>query len=296
MTESFDEKLHRGAPGISRAFDDPDADRSTEPRVPPGLRRRQAARGRVGGGRLMPDDAAGPAPRLPPPPARVSLSGGPPPDGGPSPDGEPPPVGGLVGWDHLMVNGSDAEFRRMLRGLVAVARRMELTYDLAAREFALTGSELEYLIGIAESTGASWSAAARRSAVGRGPSVDASALTRRLDISKSYSSMMSRRLAGRGLIEKFPDPRDAKRRLLVITEAGRALVEAAWPMVRGAHNLAFAPITAGEFKTLRKAAGKLDAASERAVDILARRTGEDPVANLADLARDMRRLGMNISS
>jgi DNA-binding MarR family transcriptional regulator len=123
-------------------------------------------------------------------------------------------------------------------------------------------------------------------------SVDASAVTRRLDISKSYSSTMSRKLADRGLIGKFPDPRDAKRRRLFVTPAGREVIEAAFPMIRGAHNLAFAGITGREFETLCEVAAKLDTASATAVDILARRTGEEPAVTMTTLARDMRRLGM----
>lgn len=123
-------------------------------------------------------------------------------------------------------------------------------------------------------------------------SVDASAVTRRLDISKSYSSLVSRRLVDKGLIGKFPDPRDGKRRRLFVTQAGRGVIEAAFPMIRGAHNLAFADITAREFETLCGIAARLDTASASAIDILARRTGEEPVVTMGNLARDMARLGM----
>ncbi len=117
-------------------------------------------------------------------------------------------------------------------------------------------------------------------------------MTRRLDISKSYSSLVSRRLVDKGLIGKFPDPRDAKRRRLFVTRAGREAVEAAFPMIRGAHNLAFAGITAREYETLCGVAARLDTASASAIDILARRTGEEPVVSMAGLAHDMQRLGM----
>ena len=104
--------------------------------------------------------------------------------------------------------------------------------------------------------------------------------------------MVSRKLVEKGLMGKFPDPLDAKRRRLFLTPAGWDVVEAAFPMIRGAHNLAFAPVTAEEFATLRGVAARLDTASRSAVDILARRTGEEPVATMAALAIDMHRLGM----
>ena len=82
------------------------------------------------------------------------------------------------------------------------------------------------------------------------------------------------------------------RRILVMTEAGWRAVERTAPLIAGAHNAAFAPLNARDFKALRRLAPKLDAASEAAVEILARRAGERPWRSLRELLRLSEKMGV----
>ena len=314
-------------------------------KTPARLRRKQARASRRGprrqgdapGDTTPPGAIAPPEPRLPLPPARATLSR----------ERATP----SLARKEFLVNGSDTEFRRMLRGLAAVTRRMELAYELAGRKHGLTGGALEYLIAVAEHDGgtpspshryaagpslsrkrareihpnafsplplageegahdaqASWEGEgepAKRADEnphtpeiptappdGGAPGIDASAIARRLDISKSLSSQISRRLAERGLIDKRPSPDDAKRRRLTATEDGRAIAHAAAARVGRDHNFTFRHLTVREFNTMRRVAAKLDAASERAIEIAADLAGESTLQTPAGLRRAMEAAGM----
>ena len=212
-----------------------------------------------------PGDAA--VPRLPRPPAVVRLE----PDAGAA-----PPAAPVIGWDHLLVNGSDAAFRRMVRGLAGLVRRLETVHDIAASGAGLGGAQLDFLLAVADAD--------------RGGGVPLAALSRRLDISRAYASQVSTVLVRKGLLAKRADPADAKRRVIALTASGRAAAADAAPLIEGAHNIAFAPLGPRDFAALRRIAAKLDDASAVAVDILARRMGEGPPATVRDLRAAMQRL------
>ena len=234
-------------------------------------------------------NAGGLKPRLPRPPG---------PDGGES---RIPPV---IGWDHLLVDGSDAEFRRVLRALAAVARRLDQIHDLAGATIGLTGTRLEFLLTIAEHgrpehESGEHESGEHESGAGRvlGPPGEPAGLrqtelAKLLDISPYYASLMSRELEAADLIERRPAPDHPGRRILVMTDAGWRAVERTAPLIAGAHNAAFAPLNARGFKALRRLAPKLDAASEAAVEILARRAGERPWRSLRELMRLSEKMGV----
>ncbi len=227
--------------------------------TPPAQRRRHGGRGALA---LQPGAAT--TPRLTPPPAPVRLG-----------RATPPPI---VGWPHLMVNGTDAEFRRMVRALAALVHRLEEVYALAARSVGLTGAQLELLRTITE-------------ADPDGVGVAQRDLARRLGVSLPYASHASNRLVRGAMVVKRPDPVHRQRKLLAATAAGRAAVAATTPLIAAAHNVAFGPLDARAFERLRKIAASLDNASTVAVEILARRTGEELDTSIRELRRTARRLG-----
>ena len=226
-------------------------------------------------------------PRLPRPPRR------------PGPDGGESRIPPVIGWDHLLVGGSDAEFRRVLRALAAVVRRLDQIHDLAGATIGLTGTRLEFLLTIAEHGRPEHESAEHEGGAGRvlgtprePAGLRQTELAKLLDISPYYASLMSRELEAADLIERRPAPDHPGRRILVMTDAGWRAVERTAPLIAGAHNAAFAPLKARDFKALRRLAPKLDAASEAAVEILARRAGERPWRSLRELLRLSERMGV----
>jgi len=165
-------------------------------------------------------------------------------------------------WPHLLVNGSDAEFRRVLHGLAALTRRLDLIHDYAARPHGLTGNELAFLLAVAETS--------PRSLLGELTTVAMGGLTRRLGINHPTASRLSGKLVRRGLLEKRPDPMNARFRRLALTDAGHAVAEQAGAILRHAHNLAFAAIRPRDFTALKRLAATLDEGSAVAVETLAR--------------------------
>ena len=272
--------------GGMREFTDGDGDGTGRQRTRPRHRQRRGLRrivGKTGSASRKPVKGEAARPRLPLPPAPVR-------------PGDGANARTIVGWPHLMVNGGDGEFRRMLRGLAALVRRMDEAYELAGRTVGLTGGLLEFLFAIAECEacenrggGIDWGGRDYRN--GGGAGVALTALTRHLDMSPYLASGISGRLARAGMIDKRPDPASPARRVLALTAAGRDAVEAAWPLIAGAHNIAFAPVKTRDFGHLRRIAGRLDDASASAVDILARHAGENTSQTQHELRRAMRRLG-----
>lgn len=202
-------------------------------------------------------------PRLPRPPAPARLTGE-----------RARPV---VGWPHLLVNGSDAEFRRALRCLAATVRRIDTIHDLAADETGINGAGLELLMAVAE-----------RDADGAG--VLQPTLARHLGVSLYRASAQSGALAAKGLVEKRKRPGAGGRIAISLTPDGARAAARAERLILGAHNLAFGALTPREFAALRRIAGKLDEASASAVDIVARRVGELSVSTSGELAREEKRL------
>jgi DNA-binding MarR family transcriptional regulator len=232
---------------------------TTGKRTPPARRRRQGKRKDLARGK-----GSAPEPRLPRPPAPVTLARA--------------PVAPIVGWPHLLVNGSDATFRRMLRGLAALIHRLEEVYALAGGGVGLSGTELEFLLALAE-------------ADRDGDGASQSGLAHHLGISVEYASGLAATLARNGLLEKRPDPAHRSRRLLVLTAKGWEAAAEATPLIEAAHNLAFQPIRPKDYDRFRRLAAALDTSSSIAVEILARRMGENLDTSVAELRQTMRRLG-----
>ncbi len=231
--------------------------------TPPDRRRRTGGRAELA---LRPGSPT--TPRLPIPPPRARL-------GRARDRAAHAPI---VGWPHLLVNGSDAEFRRMVRALAALMHRLREVHALAARGVGLRATGLELLLAIVE-------------ADPDGDGVAQRHLASLLGLDRTYASQTAARLARAGMVVKRPDPVHRQRTLLVATDDGRRAVAAAMPLIKAAHNVAFQPLDKRAFERLAKIAAKLDTASSIAVNILARRTGEEPETSLRELRRVMRRLG-----
>ncbi len=214
----------------------------------------------------MLDRDADSRPSMAPPPARVRI------------DRLDRPRAALVGWPHLLVNGSDAEFCRMVRALAAPMHRLEEVCALAARSVGLTGVELGLLLAIVE-------------ADRDGDGVAQRTVAREVGVSLQYASHLAVRLVRAGMVVKRPDPVHLQRKLLMPTEAGREAVAAATPLIEGANDVVFQALDGRGFERLRKIAAALDSGSTIAVDIVARRTGEELDTSIRELRRTARRDG-----
>ena len=79
---------------------------------------------------------------------------------------------------------------------------------------------------------------------------------------------------------------------MAATSAGRRAASEAAPLIRAAHNVAFAGLDARAFERLCRMATRLETGSAVAVDTLARRTGEELDGSIRELRRTARRLGL----
>jgi DNA-binding MarR family transcriptional regulator len=119
-----------------------------------------------------------------------------------------------------------------------------------------------------------------------------SELAHRLGLSTAYASALTDRLKRAGMVIKWPDPANPSRRLVAATSAGRRAAAEAAPLIRAAHNVAFARLDARAFERLCRIAAGLETGSAVAVDTIARRTGEELDGSIRALRRTARRLGL----
>jgi DNA-binding MarR family transcriptional regulator len=245
--------------------------RTTKRAVPPSRRRSGGVRGK------LLDPGSDSRPTLPRKPARVRLD-------------RPAraTAAAAIGWPHMLVNGSDAEFRRMMRRLTVVMHRLREIQALAARAVGISGAALEMLFAIVE---ADIDGGDADDESGDG-SVALSEMSRRLSIGRANASELTDRLQRAGMLVKRPDPAYPSRRRVAATSAGRRAASEAAPLIRAAHNVAFAGLDARAFERLCRMATRLETGSAVAVDTLARRTGEELDGSIRELRRTARRLGL----
>lgn len=160
----------------------------------------------------------------------------------------PPPT---VSRAALLVDGSDAEFRRLIHDLIAYGHRLDACRDAFAAILGVSGAQYEILVLVSRSDGLS---------VGE--------VASRLHRSGAFITIEANRLAGRGILDKTSDPADGRRVILCANERSRALMEDLAPYQRRINDVLFERLDARRFRQLRALARDLVASGDRAVAML----------------------------
>lgn len=151
----------------------------------------------------------------------------------------------------LLEDGSDAAFRRLINGLLALASRHLALRDGHAARIGLAGPAYSILISILH--------------LGSAGAVSVGGVAEHMKVSAAFITAESNKLEAQGLLEKRRDPEDGRRVLLAVTPAGFARLAALAPTQRVLNDIQFEPLSRAEFRTLLRLVDEINAASDRAL-------------------------------
>ena len=160
----------------------------------------------------------------------------------------PPPT---VSRAALLIDGSDAEFRRLIHDLIAYGHRLDACRDAFAAIAGISGVQYEILMLLSRSAGL---------AVGE--------VAARLHRSGAFITIEANKLVARGILEKASDPADGRRVVLKCTPRAHALLERMAPYQRRINDVLFERLDTRRFRQLRLLARDLVASGDRAVAML----------------------------
>jgi DNA-binding MarR family transcriptional regulator len=152
----------------------------------------------------------------------------------------------------LLVEGSDAEFRRLIHDLIAYGHKLDACRDGFAAIAGISGVQYEILMLVSRADGAL--------AVGE--------VAARLHRSGAFITIEANKLAERGILDKAADPQDGRRVLLQLTAKAADLLRTLAPYQRRVNDVLFEALDAKRFRELRALAGELVASGDRAVAML----------------------------
>jgi DNA-binding MarR family transcriptional regulator len=151
----------------------------------------------------------------------------------------------------LLVQGSDAEFRRLIHDLIAYGHRLDACRDAFAAIAGISGVQYEIVMLVSRAEGLSIGEVAAR-----------------LHRSGAFITIEANKLVARGILEKAADPADGRRVLLKSNGKARSLLERLAPYQRRINDVLFDRLDARRFRELRLLARDLVASGDRAVAML----------------------------
>jgi DNA-binding MarR family transcriptional regulator len=184
-----------------------------------------------------------------------------------------PEVALTISRPEMLVNGSDAQFRRLVHSLFAFLARHQTVREGHASVIGLAGIEYTILISI-------------RNLAIEGD-VHVRAVANHLYLSGAFVTTVTNKLMQKGLIEKAEHPADRRRLSLTVTQRGAELLERLAPTQRQVNNVQFDCLNAREFHQLLDMVQRLVDSSERAV-ALQHYLAEVSVKPITDISRAAR--------
>jgi DNA-binding MarR family transcriptional regulator len=154
----------------------------------------------------------------------------------------------------LLDRGSDAEFRKLVHGLLAFANRLETVRAGFARLVGLTPIQYTILISVAHLETAG--------------DVSVNMLADHLQLSGAFVTIETGKLLNQGLLTKDPDPADRRRVSLRTTAKARGLLASLAPTQVAVNDLLFEFIDAATFRQLIALLDDMGACGERALALL----------------------------
>ncbi len=161
----------------------------------------------------------------------------------------PPPLS--VSRTELLIDGSDAAFRRVIYGLFTCGARLHQCRDAFGAAIGLTGAQYTILIAgahLQEERG-----------------IGIRALADYLQVATPHVTTEVGKLVKAGLLAKRPNPEDGRGVLVSVTAAGHAALEALSPFLREINDILFDGMTRDEFIALVRFIDKFANNTERAV-------------------------------
>lgn len=143
----------------------------------------------------------------------------------------------------LLVEGSDAQFRDLINGLLTLTVRIELLRDHLANRLGVTGPQYSLLMAVGQLGGT------------EGISVGKAA--RALRVTSAFVASESSRLAEAGLLEKRPDKSDRRSILLCLTSLSIDRLASLGEEIRDVNDEVFGRLTRSEFDTLTRLVSEL---------------------------------------
>ena len=157
-----------------------------------------------------------------------------------------------------LLNGkrSDRQFRRLVRDLLTVARRVELARDYFGRGLNVTGPQYNLLMTVAELQGVA--------------GVSVGSVAQAMHVSSSFVTAETGKLLDVGLLGKQPNPSDRRGALLKLSPLGRAKIHRLLAEIRAVNDLFFGLLAAESFATLCAGTEALVEGSREAMQYIAR--------------------------
>lgn len=165
-----------------------------------------------------------------------------------------------VSRPELLSAGSDADFRKLVHGLLAFATRLESVRAGFARIIGLSPIQYTIMISVAhlESDG----------------DISVNMLAEHLQLSGAFITIETTKLVKLGLLTKHPDRRDRRRVSLKTTAKARSLVKSLAPVQTPVNDLLFEFLDASAFRELLDILDPMIACADRALNLLHYRSRE----------------------
>jgi len=154
-----------------------------------------------------------------------------------------PLVPTTVSRPSLLVEGSDAQFRELINGLLTLTVRLELLRDHLAKQLGITGPQYSLLMAVGR--------------LGGHDGISVGRAARALHVTSAFVAAESNRLARAGLLEKRADATDRRSVLLYLSPVGIARLAQLGPTIYGINDQIFGKLSRPEFDMLTQLVGGL---------------------------------------
>ena len=151
---------------------------------------------------------------------------------------------------------SDRPFRRLVRNLLTVARRLETARDYFGRRINVTGPQYNLLMAVAQFQGAN--------------GISVGSVAQAMHVSSSFVTAETKKLSDVGLLRKQANPSDRRGALIKLTPLGCTKIRGLLAEIRAVNDLFFGLLTAESFAALCASAEALLGGSREAMQYIAR--------------------------
>jgi DNA-binding MarR family transcriptional regulator len=159
-----------------------------------------------------------------------------------------------VSRPELLEGGSDAEFRRLVHGLLAFATRLESVRAGLARVIGLSPIQYTILISVAH--------------LEEDGDVCVNMLAEHLQLSGAFITIESGKLLKQALLTKTPDPADRRRVSLRTTPKARTLLESLAPTQVAVNDVLFEFLDKPMFRQYLATLDRMGSCAEHALSLL----------------------------